>query len=121
MNGYSCSYRQDINKIIVKLLAFFVPPPTTSIKSSSYDVNFDRTGNLEPVGWSKGFVALAEALAQDFVSTRSLSPIKAVLLGPPGGDQNKVCVEVSHEHPRELVSVALHVHVSALSVCLLRV
>lgn len=53
-----------------------------------------EAGSLGTSTWSKGFVASAESLAQDFVSVRSLVPIRAVVLGPPGGDQHSVCEEV---------------------------
>lgn len=48
-------------------------------------------GTLEPVTWSRGFTASATAMAQEFISSRSLQPIKAVILGPPGGRQSHVC------------------------------
>ncbi|CAM9594694.1 unnamed protein product [Hapterophycus canaliculatus] len=47
-------------------------------------------GTLKPVSWSKGFIAAARSVAQEFIVSRSLQPIKAVVLGPPGGDQGHI-------------------------------
>lgn len=52
-------------------------------------------GTLEPITWSRGFAASAAAVAREFISSRSLQPIKAVVLGPPGGHQSHVCKQAS--------------------------
>eukprot|EP00904_Undaria_pinnatifida_P014095 jgi/Undpi1/9816/HiC_scaffold_27.g12270.m1 len=49
------------------------------------------SGELEPIAWSKGFVASARLLAREFVTSRSLTPLNGVILGPPGGNQSTVC------------------------------
>lgn len=54
-------------------------------------VSLRSAGTLEPVAWSRGFAASAAAVTRDFVSSRSLQQIKAVVLGPPGGYQSHVC------------------------------
>lgn len=60
-------------------------------------------GTLEPVTWSRGFAASAEVVAREFVSSRSLQPIKAVVLGPPGGHQSHVCKQVSSANVEQYV------------------
>lgn len=60
----------------------------------SPSIHFLPAGKLKPLAWSKGFVASARFLAQEFASSRSLNPIRAVVVGPPGGCQGKVCEQV---------------------------
>lgn len=67
------------------------------------------SGELEPIAWSKGFVASARLLAQEFVTSRSLTPINGVILGPPGGNQITVCDQASI-NPYDSV---VYLHVSA--------
>ncbi|CBJ32377.1 conserved unknown protein [Ectocarpus siliculosus] len=50
-------------------------------------------GTMNPVTWSTGFTGSAKLLAEEFLASRSLQPIKAVVLGPPGGRQDHVCQE----------------------------
>ncbi|CAM9471679.1 unnamed protein product [Ectocarpus sp. 13 AM-2016] len=52
-------------------------------------------GTMNPVTWSTGFTGSAKLLAEEFLASRSLQPIKAVVLGPPGGRQGHVCQEIS--------------------------
>ncbi|CAN0580684.1 unnamed protein product, partial [Ectocarpus sp. 12 AP-2014] len=40
-------------------------------------------GTMNPVTWSTGFTGSAKLLAEEFLASRSLQPIKAVVLGPP--------------------------------------
>lgn len=54
---------------------------------------------MNPITWSKGFAASAKLMAQEFIVNRSLQPIKAVVLGPPGGDQGNVSQQASSRRP----------------------
>lgn len=55
---------------------------------------FHPPGTMSPVTWSTGFAGSAKMLAEEFLASRSLQPIKAVVLGPPVGRQGHVCRQV---------------------------
>lgn len=79
-------------------------------------------GELEPIAWSKGFVASARLLAREFVTSRSLTPLNGVILGPPGGNQSTVChqasISLTNGQMRAATEVALFLLLSFLFIFL---